>query len=168
MQRIAWILLAGMLTVTLRAIGVDASRRESLQSAPAQIPLVSRAATLTPGDFAIGGVKLGDSPDQVKNAIGVPDETTVLHGLGLPLWRYRDRDLEIGFGVSNGKTDGVAWINGGQDFKGRTIRGVGIGTPADKVQQVYGTNQVTRGNDFITFIIDGGKVTRILITRGLQ
>lgn len=165
MQRIAWMLLASLLTVTLGAIGVDASRRESFQSGQVQRSLENR---VTPEDFAICGVKLGDSPDQVKKAIGVPDESTVLHGLGLPLWRYKDRDLEIGFGVSNGQSDGVVWINGGQDFKGRTVRGVGIGTPAEKVQQVYGTNQVTRGNDSITFIIDGGKVTRILIKRGLQ
>lgn len=119
--------------------------------------------TLGPQELTLAGLQLGDSPHRVERLLGQPTAISILHGLGLPLWLYPTKGIEVAFSSHEGVPQEVIWVRVSPPFRGRTDQGIGLGAPAALVHQRYGGLRRTQGRDSLEFGIIKGKVRQILL-----
>jgi hypothetical protein len=129
--------------------------------------VVETVAPLQPQDFSLSGIQIGDSAAKVRERLGEPEETSILHGIGLPLWIYKQRGIEVGFTARDGTPIDVILIHASPVFKGTTIRGIGIGSSKTDVIKAYGTNPTSSDEKSIEFLLQDNRVQRIIIRKDL-
>jgi hypothetical protein len=80
----------GLLLLMLVVVGCA---NQPKPSDPPPPPLKQESAPSS--DFVLGGISLGDTEEIVVKALGQPDEESVLHGIGIPLWIYKRQGLQV-------------------------------------------------------------------------
>lgn len=148
-------LLLWLTLVTILVSGGILSRGQAGQPRPA------------PEALSISGIHLGMTPAQVTQVLGEPPKSTILHGIGLPVWLFAMQDLEVGFSAANGVPQEVVLISVGPRSQLRTDEGVGVGSSLGEVIAAYGAPIWASGSASATFVIEDGVVIRMLIERHL-
>lgn len=68
---------------------------------------------------------------------GNPSEKTIVHGIGDPLWKYKNEGLEISFG-------GPIWrISAAKEAVGSTPRGIHVNSTKQEVMDAYPQSEET-------------------------
>ncbi|MFM9329881.1 hypothetical protein [Paenibacillus mesotrionivorans] len=131
--------------------------------------------SLTEKDMMIGDLKIGQSPNEVKQKLGKPTEESISHGIGDPLWIYKEKGLELNLG------EAVWAIRVNSPFLGKTPRDIGIGSTKIDVATAYPEAKEVKGNGdsqrleqksannkySIIFTLEKDKVTHIALTMDL-
>lgn len=130
---------------------------------------------LTEKEMMIGDLKIGQSPDEVKQKLGQPSEESISHGIGDPLWIYKEKGIELNLGEE------VWAIRVKSPFPGITPREIGVGSTEQDVVKAYPEAKQVKGNGdsqrleqksannkySIIFTIEKSKVTQIALTMDL-
>ena len=102
---------------------------------------ICSAARLPDADYALGGIKLGDSADFVKSVYGEPEWVKRHEGTpgsgDVPLWIYHYGDSFV-VGV-NAETMHVVAIMTSMDNGIETPRGIHVGSTLTDLQRAYGS-----------------------------
>jgi hypothetical protein len=131
--------------------------------------------SLTEKDMMIGDLRIGQSPDEVKQKLGQPSEESISHGIGDPLWIYKEKGIELNLG------EAVWAIRVKSPFLGKTPRDIGIDSSVQDVVKAYPEAKQVKGSGdsqrleqksannkyAIMFTIEKNKVTQIALTMDL-
>lgn len=91
----------------------------------------SEGHVLTEKDMAIGDLSIGLSAEEVERIFGKPSQETITHGIGDPLWIYKEKGIELSLG-------GEVWaIRVKSPFSATTPRGIGVGSTEEEVKSAY-------------------------------
>lgn len=131
------------------------------------LALTLAALTRSPEGLTLAGLRLGDPPQRVEQLLGKPAAVSILHGIGLPLWLYPRRGIEVAFTAKEGVPQEAIWIRVMPPFRGKTERGIRLGAPEALVYKRYGGLRLTQGRDSLEFSIMRGRVRQILLKREL-
>lgn len=86
---------------------------------------------LTVEDMKIGDIQIGSSIEIVQRLYGDPSEKTTVHGIGDPLWYYKNQGLEVSFG-------GPIWrVRVTEESVGSTPRGIHVKSTKKDVISAY-------------------------------
>lgn len=129
------------------------------------LALTLASLTLSPEELTLAGLRLGDPPQRVEQLLGKPTSTSILHGIGLPLWLYPSKGIEVAFTAKEGVPQEAIWVRVTPPFRGQTERGIRLGAPEPLVYKRYGSLKRTQGRDSLEFGIMRGRVRQILLKR---
>ncbi len=108
--------------------GPDAADDSGAAEQPAN---PSAGQPLTLEDMSIGGIQIGDSIETVQKLYGKPSEKTIVHGIGDPMWIYKNEGLEVSFG-------GPIWqVRATKEAVGSTPRGIHVNSSRQDVLDAY-------------------------------
>lgn len=82
-------------------------------------------------DMKIGDVQIGNTIESIQKFYGDPSEKTTAHGIGSPLWYYKDYGLEISF------YDTIWRIIVTEESVGSTPRGIHINSTSNELMNAY-------------------------------
>ena len=131
--------------------------------------------SLSVKDLMIGDLNIGQTPDEIKQKLGQPPEESISHGIGEPIWIYKEKGIELNLG-------GFVWgIRVKSPFLGKTPRDIGIGSTEQDVVKAYPEAKLIKGNGdsqgleqksannkyAIMFTVEKNKVTQIALTMDL-
>jgi hypothetical protein len=131
--------------------------------------------SLTEKDMIIGDLKIGQSPNEVKQKLSQPSEESISHGIGDPLWIYKEKGIELNLG------EAVCAIRVKSPYLEKTPRDIGIGSTKQDVATAYPEAKEVKGSGdsqrleqksannkySIIFTLEKNKVTHIALTMDL-